>query len=551
MGTAASMGSSLVTETDGRVTDSRTEIDNRAPDSAEGSNDTIAAIITAISGQQGPGGVAIVRLSGATAVNIAAKVFRPARRMSAQRKAGEHATWHPESHRVEYGRAVDPSDGAVIDEVLVIPMLGRRSYTAEDVVEVHCHGGEVCSRRVLQACLEAGARLANAGEFSLRAFLNGRLDLAQAESVAALVEARSREAADSALAAVQGGLSSFVADLRTECIDLLVEMEARLDFDEELPPLDTTWLVTRIDTMSEQLQEALATAKRGRLLQTGMTIAIVGRPNVGKSSLLNAWTRSDRAIVTDIAGTTRDVVEARIVMRGIPVNLLDTAGIRQTDETVEAIGVARSEAAAQGADVVLMVISAPDGWLDEDSAVLERLWRGQREHQRLAERGAAGVLAGPMANAANREEAEEDVIGPTASLLSAPAILLINKTDAVTSASVALPQLAEVVFQRQVATSALTRAGLSDVEEAILELIGAGEALSDGKQWTVNQRQAEQLVRAGEALQRVRSSIQGGLPIDFWTVDVRDAAMALGQIRGEDVSEEVLSNIFSRFCIGK
>lgn len=477
--------------------------------STHGESDTIAAIVTPVGGQQGA--VEIIRLSGPSAKAIVKTLFVPARRL---KHAKSRTLWNPVSHMVEYGTVIDAS-GALIDEVLVVPMFAPRSYTREDVIEIQCHGGGICSRRVLQVCLEAGARLAQPGEFTLRAFLNGRLDLSQAENVSQLVSAKTVSAAETALAGLQGGLSSLVQSLRTECIEMLADIDARLDFDDELPDLDVSLLVQKFEKMWQKVQQALKTEKRGKLLQTGIQVAIIGRPNVGKSSLLNAWSQTDRAIVTNVAGTTRDVVEAGIVVGGFPVKLLDTAGIRETDDVVESIGVERSVIAARGADVIIMVVNAQDGWTQDDTHIFDRLSKIRGTCARLAR-----------------------------------TILVINKIDQAPITSIEGLNFAKS-FDKVVPTCAIHRLGFEDLEAALLRLVDTGDVISGGQMWAVNQRQAEQLLRASEALERLKVSIEQQLPMDFWSIDIKEAAIAFGEISGDVVSDEVLSRIFSKFCIGK
>src|SRR6478672_5039605 len=305
---------------------------------------TIAAIASAVVPQQGS--VSIVRVSGAEALQIARALFAAPGRQN----------W--ESHRILYGYVRHPQTQQVVDEALLLIMQAPRSYTREDVVEFHCHGGIMAVQQVLQLCLEQGARLAQPGEFTLRAFLNGRLDLTQAESIADLVGARSPQAAQSALAGIQGKLAQPIRQLRATALDILAEIEARIDFEEDLPPLNEAAVQAEIEQLLTALTQILATADQGELLRTGLKVAIVGRPNVGKSSLLNAWSRSDRAIVTDLPGPPPDVVESNLVVGGIPVQVLDTAGIRETADFVEKIGVERSRAAAQAADLVLLTLDA-------------------------------------------------------------------------------------------------------------------------------------------------------------------------------------------------
>lgn len=453
--------------------------------------DTIAAIATAIVPQQGS--VGIVRVSGADAVSIAQTLFN----------APGKQVW--DSHRILYGYIRHPQTGQLIDEALLLIMQAPRSYTREDVVEFHCHGGIMAVQQVLQLCLEQKARLAQPGEFTLRAFLNGRLDLTQAESIADLVGAKSPAAAQFALSGLQGKLATPIRGLRGQCLDILAEIEARVDFEEDLPPLDEGEIVVGIDRLVAEIAGIEATATQGELLRTGLKVAIVGRPNVGKSSLLNAWSQCDRAIVTDLPGTTRDVVESQLVVGGIPVQVLDTAGIRETDDQVERIGVERSRQAAQGADLVLLAIDAQVGWTAEDEEI----------YQQVGDR-----------------------------LI----VLVVNKIDLVPTPKF---DLLGKNLQKVVYTAAAKNQGIEALETAILETVNAGNLKAANLDFAINQRQAAALTRAKISLQQVQQTIADGLPFDFWTIDLRGAIHALGEITGEEVTESVLDRIFSRFCIGK
>jgi tRNA modification GTPase len=452
--------------------------------------ETIAAIATAVVPQQGS--VGIVRMSGTDAIAIARTLFHAPGRQA----------W--ESHQILYGYVRHPQTKQLVDEALLLLMQAPRSYTREDVVEFHCHGGIMPVQQVLQLCIEQGAKLAQPGEFTLRAFLNGRLDLTQAESIADLVGSRSPQAAQAALAGLQGKLAVPIRQLRATCLDILAEIEARIDFEEDLPPLDEAAIIAQIEQLLAEVTSILATADQGELLRTGLKVAIVGRPNVGKSSLLNAWSRSDRAIVTDLPGTTRDVVESQLVVGGIPVQVLDTAGIRETADQVEKIGVERSRRAAQAADLVLLTIDASTGWIAQDQEIYEQV-----QHR--------------------------------------PLILVINKTDLAPATEVSYPDC----INRIVKAAAALNQGIDALEKAILEAVHTDNLKAADLDLAINQRQAAALTRAKTSLQQVQETIAQQLPLDFWTIDLRGAIQALGEITGEEVTESVLDRIFSRFCIGK
>ncbi len=452
-------------------------------------HDTIAAIATAIVPEQGS--VGIVRLSGSKSEIIARSLFH----------ASSHQLW--ETHRLLYGYIKHPLTQEIIDESLMLIMKAPRSFTREDVIEFHCHGGIMPVQRVLNLCLDQGARLAEAGEFSLRAFLNGRIDLTQAESIQELVGAKSPQAAQSAIASLQGKLANPIREMRAKCVDILAEIEARIDFDDDLVPLNMDHLLQDLKEVTAQAHRFMATADRGQLLRSGLKIAIAGRPNVGKSSLLNAWSQSDRAIVTDLPGTTRDVVDSQLIVGGIPVTVLDTAGIRATEDIVEKIGVERSLLSIKSADLVLLVIDAQIGWTEQDQEIYELITGCDR-----------------------------------------PIILVVNKIDLQdTSPSLPFDQIS-IVY-----TAAALAQGIDQLEAAILNSVHQDSINSANLEIAINQRQKASLLIATQALERVLGAI--ALPLDFWTIDLREAIHALGQITGEEITESVLSTIFSKFCIGK
>ncbi|MEH2116725.1 tRNA uridine-5-carboxymethylaminomethyl(34) synthesis GTPase MnmE [Nostoc sp.] len=455
---------------------------------------TIAAIATAVVPQQGS--VGIVRVSGSQAMALAQTLFHsPGRQV-----------W--ETHRILYGYIRHPQTQQLVDEGLLLIMKAPRSYTREDVVEFHCHGGIMAVQQVLQLCLENGARLAQPGEFTLRAFLNGRLDLTQAEGIADLVGARSPQAAQTALAGLQGKLAHPIRQLRANCLDILAEIEARIDFEEDLTPLDDKVIISEIEKIAAEITRLLETKDKGELLRTGLKVAIVGRPNVGKSSLLNAWSQCDRAIVTDLPGTTRDVVESQLVVGGIPIQVLDTAGIRETTDQVEKIGVERSRRAANAADLVLLTIDASDGWTEGDREIYEQV-----QHR--------------------------------------PLILVINKIDLVEETERKTLQSQIQSPKSKIVTAAANNQGIDTLETAILEIVKIGKVQAADMDLAINQRQAAALIKAKISLEQVQATITQQLPLDFWTIDLRGAIQALGEITGEEVTESVLDRIFSKFCIGK
>ena len=457
---------------------------------------SIAAIATAVA--PGQGGIAVIRLSGPSAVRaVAAITVIPGQQV-----------WH--SHRVLYGHVVAAGGVERLDEVLVLVMLAPRSFTGEDVVEIHCHGGVIAVQQVLARVLEQpGMRRALPGEFSQRAVLNGRLDLTRAEAISDLVGARSQRAAQLAMAGLDGGIQKKMVVLRERLLDQLSELEARVDFEEDLPPLNGEALLQELQAVRLELLALVADGERGSVVRHGLRVALVGRPNVGKSSLLNLLSRRERAIVTDLPGTTRDLLESEIVLDGVPITLLDTAGIRATCDAVEQLGIARSREALASADLVLLLFDLAHGWSEEDQDLFALIPEGV-----------------PCLRVGNKADLP----------------LKAEPVDESVAASVA-SSVADVCL------SAVTGEGEQALVRAVLERCGAlGE---QPLLLALNQRQSDLAVTAAEALARSEQVAADGLPWDFWTIDLRQAIRSLGEITGEQLTESVLDRIFSRFCIGK
>ncbi|MGO8948885.1 MAG: tRNA uridine-5-carboxymethylaminomethyl(34) synthesis GTPase MnmE [Ktedonobacterales bacterium] len=477
-------------------------------------NETIAAVAT----PPGAGAIGIVRLSGPEAIAIGHTLFR---------KSGK-----PESdgsglasHLLTHGYVVDYATGERIDEVLAAFMLAPRTYTREDVVEFQAHGGPLILRRILELALAAGARAAQPGEMTLRAFLNGRLDLAQAEAVMALIGAESEAGRRVALRQLQGELSRRIALARGAVMGALAQIEASIDFpEEEVPAPEKGELARLLAQARNEIERLLEGANRGRILREGLRVALVGRPNVGKSSLLNALLGTERAIVTPFAGTTRDTIEERATIAGIPVQLVDTAGLSTTNDPIESIGVERSRQAARSADLLLFVLDAgePLQPLDQTAAT---------ELQALFSENAA----------------QDGTLRPT---IGVPAVLLVlNKAD--------LPRiLDERAAQRLwegaplVHSSTLSHEGMAALEEAIYLLVLGGEARGS-ETLVTSVRHSDALRRAMLHLVAADQTLAGDLPLDFLSIDLRSILETLGEITGETATDDLLERIFSEFCIGK
>ncbi|BBM14738.1 tRNA modification GTPase [Enterococcus mundtii] len=457
--------------------------------------DTIAAIST----PPGEGAISIVRLSGDQALTIANKVYQ----------SGNKQLLDVPSHTIHYGHIVDPKSEQLVDEVMVSVMRAPRTFTREDVVEINCHGGIVVVNQILQLLLREGARLAEPGEFTKRAFLNGRVDLSQAEAVMDLIRAKTDKAMGVALNQLDGNLSALIRSLRQEILETLAQVEVNIDYPEydDIEELTTKLLLEKAQMIQQRIEVLLATSQQGKVLREGLSTAIIGRPNVGKSSLLNHLLREEKAIVTDIAGTTRDVIEEYVNVRGVPLKLIDTAGIRETEDIVEQIGVARSRKALAESELILLVLNQSEPLTIEDEQLLEAT-KGLKR------------------------------------------IILLNKTDL--PKQLEEDKLLSLIEDEPVfAVSVANNEGLDRLETAISELFFGGQTGERDATYVSNTRHIALLEKAAISLQEVIAGIDAGMPVDLVQMDMTRCWDYLGEVVGDSVQDELITQLFSQFCLGK
>lgn len=457
--------------------------------------DTIAAIST----PPGEGGIGIVRISGDEAIEIADKLY----------SMGKKSLADQDTHTIHYGKIVNPKTGDIVDEVMVSVMRAPKTYTREDVVEINSHGGILAVNKVLQVVLNNGARLAEPGEFTKRAFLNGRIDLSQAEAVMDMIRAKTDRAMHVAVDQLDGQMARLIRDLRQKILDTLAQVEVNIDYPEydDVEEMTSQLLEDKAREVKADIQKLLETAQQGKILREGLATAIIGRPNVGKSSLLNTLLRQDKAIVTDVAGTTRDVIEEYVNVKGVPLKLIDTAGIRETDDEVERIGVDRSRQAIQQADLILLVFNQSEKLTAEDEALIEAT-KGQ-----------------------NR-------------------IILLNKTDLDQQLNV--DKLSQLIANDPiVSTSMMTQAGMDELQDKIAELFFSGQTGERDATYVSNTRHIALLEEAEDALSEVLNGIALDMPVDLVQIDMRRAWDLLGEITGDSVQDELITKLFSQFCLGK
>ena len=455
--------------------------------------DTIAAVATAY----GEGGIGIIRISGEEALPILQEIFE---------FHGDTDTFT--SRRMTYGKIIDKEKNQIIDEVLAVYMKGPKTYTAEDVVEINCHGSMVSLRKTLALVLRKGARLAEPGEFTKRAFLNGRLDLSQAEAVIDMIRAKTDKSFDVAVSQLEGRLSLKVEEIRQKLLDLLVDITVNIDYpDEDIEEMTYEKLEESIVETQDMIEKLLATSSTGKMIREGIKIVIVGKPNVGKSSLMNGLLKETRAIVTDIPGTTRDTIEEVLSIRNIPVYLVDTAGIRETSDKVEKMGIEKSKEAFNQADFILFLLDGSRPLEEEDLQIMELL----KERKSL---------------------------------------VLINKRDL--GEAISIEEIAAKLPASQVIEASLLKGqGITEIEDAVEDLVYGGEIVQKESMMVNNVRHIELLQQAVNSLTDALHMSEMREALDFIEVDVKNAYERLGEIIGETVSDDIINEVFARFCLGK
>ncbi|HLQ75587.1 MAG TPA: tRNA uridine-5-carboxymethylaminomethyl(34) synthesis GTPase MnmE [Alloiococcus sp.] len=457
--------------------------------------DTIAAIST----PPGEGGIGIIRISGEEALEVADRVYRMGNKKLSEQK----------THTIHYGKVINPKTDEQIDEVMATVMRAPKTYTREDVVEINCHGGILAVNKVLQTVLNNGARLAEPGEFTKRAFLNGRIDLSEAEAVMDMIRAKTDKAMRMAIDQMDGSLSNLIRNLRQEILNTLAQVEVNIDYPEydDVEEMTSKLLMEKAYGIKDQVNALLETAQQGKILREGLATAIIGRPNVGKSSLLNKLLKEDKAIVTDIAGTTRDIVEEYVSVKGVPLRLIDTAGIRDTEDQVEKIGVERSRQAILDADLVLLVFNQSEALTDEDLKLIE----ATNDQKRI-------VILNKMdlKNKLNLEELKKHLNG-----------------DAI------------------VTTSVISDDGLAELEQQIADLFFSGQTGERDATYVSNVRHIALLRDTIDALDEVIEGIEMDMPVDLVQIDMTRAWDLLGEIIGDSVQDELITQLFSQFCLGK
>ena len=456
-------------------------------------DDTIAAIATA----PGEGGIGIIRISGEKSLQVAQSIFKS--------KSGKMIKDY-NARTLIYGTVVD--NEKVIDEVLVAYMKGPNSYTAEDVIEINCHGGFISVKKILELILSKGVRLAEAGEFTKRAFLNGRIDLSQAEAIIDVIKSKTDMAHEVAQSQLEGSLAKKIKDLRMNVTEVLAHLEVSIDFaEEDVEEITYQTLEEKALELRNEIKKLYDTAESGKILRDGLKTVIVGKPNVGKSSLLNSILGENRAIVTDIAGTTRDVIEEFVNIKGIPLKIVDTAGIRETEDVVEKIGVEKSRESFSTADLVIMVLDASRKLSEEDMEILE-------------------------------------------SLKNKKTIVLLNKMDL--EPQIELEKIEEVVNSEDIIKiSALKHQGIEELQDKIEAMVYHGSVKNSSNLMITNSRHKDALFKAYESINDAISAIEQRMPYDFIEVDFKNIWDYLGYINGDTVREDLLDTIFANFCIGK